>query len=142
MITTFGVIYYKLNVTWSAALNVGLLLSKKIDDIYFNQCPLKIIKKCFLFHVESSFSFLRLSHFCLDFLFSRNCYFQNLWRSRLQSVTKIVTLAPHAPYSMFVANVLGYLWPPLPGIAFLDLAQHSARGRGNSGYFWASLTFI
>ena len=28
------------------------------------------------------------------------------------------------PYSMLVASLLGYSWPPLPDIAFSNLAQH------------------
>lgn len=45
-------------------------------------------------------------------------------------------------YSMLAASLLGHSWPLLPSISFLDLTKHLTRRRGNSGYVWASLTFL
>ena len=48
-------------------------------------------------------------------------------------MTKIVRLAPPAPYSMLVAKMLAHLWSPLPGMASSRLGTILSQGEGDSG---------
>ena len=63
-------------------------------------------------------------------------------RKRLQSVTNLVRLASPAPLVNVGCKFAWSFGHPLPWTAFPALAQHWSRGRGDSGYLWASLTFF
>ena len=58
--------YFKILST--TCFKVGLSPSKKVCFIILNKSPLKKMKKCFLFHIESEFLFLTYLSFCPDFL--------------------------------------------------------------------------
>ena len=58
--------YFKILST--TCFKVGLSPSKKVCFIILNKSPLKKMKKCFLFHIETEFLFLTYLSFCPDFL--------------------------------------------------------------------------
>ena len=49
-------------------IKVGLLPSKKVALICFNESPLKMTENAYYFMFKSFFSFFRYLHFCPDFL--------------------------------------------------------------------------
>ena len=66
-------------------------------------------------------------------------YLKDFFRlSRLLQSQKLWYLHPLPPYSMLVAGLLAHSWPPVPDIAFSDLAQHLIREEWE---FWVPLSY-